>query len=313
MSAKQGKKEKAVKKAPAKTSNGAADTSKLKYDTRAIPVEEWDWSRLMYSEPNKSATPDGTGNYRRVRIQYRYDDEHYGPAIVSFGKHYCFGVQANNVTFDGKVAKGDNGKDKPLTGYRVPIVMTSVGKNNPTAEEWEEREVQFLKDFREEVARYAFENKKAIGKGSTKTRDGMDALVSEILYFKKTDDVPDEDVAPKFYTNLKYFAKTRKMETVFYGPGDKEVNPLKMTDHFYIYPNIQFDSIYISAKISLQHRIYDATVEPRNRAPKARLARPNTMEETEADNDGGHGSGDDDDAEAEIEEEDDANDMMESE
>ena len=300
-----------AKKKSTKNTPTAIDYSKLERDTRLIPLEEWDWTRVVYSEPQRNEIPDGSGHYRRVRIQYMYDDKTIGPAIVELGKHYCYGVQADNLDKDGKVmVDKSTGKEKALRGYRVPIVMTSQNKNTPNPEDWEQREVDFFDDWRAEVIRYATENKKAIGKGAKKD-DAFDSMVGEILYRRKDEDGNiTEGVAPKLYGNLIYYSNKREVGTTFYGPGDKEVNPLHMTGHFHIYPTIRFDSIFVGGKsISLQHRVYDATVEPISRAPKKRLARPNKMTEEEAQE-----VADEDDGECEeATGKGDVNDMMESE
>lgn len=279
---------KAGKSAKESKKTSTIDYSKLKRDTRLIPIEEWDWARVVYSDPQKNEIPGGGGHYRRVRIQYMYDDETIGPAIVELCKHYCFGVQPDNTDKDGKVLKDkDTGKEKPLRGYRMPIVMTSQNKNNPEPTVEEQREVDFFDDWRAEVVRYACENKKAIGKGA-KNDAQIDALIGELLYRKKDGDGNIlEDVSPKLYANIIYYSKSREVGTSFYGPGDKEINPLSMTGHFYAYPTIRFDSIFVGGKsISLQHKVYDATVEPITRPAKKRLARPSTMEAQEDDDDG---------------------------
>lgn len=279
MSSKTASKKSAVKTSTTTEKKSAPkDVTQLKKDIRLIPREEFDWSRLVYSEPKKTEIPDGSGNYRRVYLNYMYDDNTIGPVIVEFGRKYCFGVQPDNVDKDGKVIKDEHGKDKSLKGYQVPIVMANVSKENPTPSETEQAEIDFLDEFRNEVIRYSVENKKAIGKGG-KTDVQIEALVSELLYRKKNDEGEVvSDVSPKLYGKLIYFTKSKEVGTKFYGPGDKPVNPLSLKGHFFMYPTIRFDSLYISSKISLQHRIYDATVEPTERAPTKRLARPNTME-----------------------------------
>lgn len=301
MSSKGKKNTKNTKSTPKKGSK-KIDTTQLKKDTQLIPIEEWDWAKVVYSEPSKKEIPDGSGHYRQVQISYMYDKKTIGPAIVELGKHYCFGVQPDNTDKDGNILKDKNtGKEKQLRGYKVPIVMTSQNKDTPDPTEEEQREVDFFDDWKNEVVRYATENKKAIGKGA-KNDALIEGLVGDILY-RKTDgeDMILEGVAPKLYGNLIYFANKREVGTAFYGPGDKDVNPLTMTSHLYIYPTIRFDHIFIGGKnISLKHRVYDATVEPVSRAPKKRLARPNTMEPVE------------EGEEVSADEDDDANEMMES-
>lgn len=285
------------------TTTSTVDYSKLSKDIRAVPISEWDWNRLVYSEPQKKEIPDGSGYYRSVRIQYMYDDKTIGPAIVELGKHYCFGVQPDNTDKDGKILKDkQTGKEKQLRGYRVPIVMSNQNKNSPTVSDEDQREIDFFDDWKAELVRYATENKKALAKGAVKD---FDAITSAVLYRKKDDDGNVvEDIAPKLYGNLIYYSNKKEVGTSFYGPGDKSLNPLKMTGHFHIYPNIRFDSIYVAKGVSLQHRVYDATVEPIERASKKRLARPNSQ-----------AVGEDDEANGDTTafEATDNNDMMESE
>jgi hypothetical protein len=278
------KNEKYVEETTTAAASNNVDYSKLKKDIRAVPVKDWDWSRVIYSNPVKQDIPGGGGHYRRVRIQYLYDDETIGPAIVEFGRHYCYGVQPDNLDKDGKVVTDpETGKPKALHGYKVPIVMTSQSKTNPNAITPEEQaECDFLDAMRAEVIRYLKENKALIGKGA-KSNEFFDDSFGKVLYRKENEEDGTfvEGVAPKLYTNLIYYPKNKEVGTTFYGPGDKPINPLTMTNHFYIYPNIRFDCIYIAGKMSLQHKIYDASVEPISNVPKKRLARPNTMESQE--------------------------------
>lgn len=262
--------------APAPVKKPAVDVTKLEKDIRSVPIDKWDWSRVVYGDPQK-------GDYgSRVRLSYMYDDKTVGPAIVSLGRHYCFGVQPDNTDKDGKIIKVKNpdGKevDKPLSGYRVPIVMTSQNKTTPDPTPEEQSELDFFEDWRGEILKYSVENKVKIGKGA-KTDAQIEGLVSEILYYKKdAEGNIVEGVAPKFYTNLIYYSKTREVGTNFYGPGDKPVNPLTTTGHFHMNEiMIRFESIFVGGKsISLQHHIYEANIEPLATASKKRLTSPNT-------------------------------------
>ena len=96
--------EKTVEKSAEKEKNvekvvDQADYNKFAKDTRAVPIAEWDWSRVVYCQPQKSELPDGTGHYRRVRILYKYDDHTVGPAIAGvliliLGIGQCFVINA---------------------------------------------------------------------------------------------------------------------------------------------------------------------------------------------------------------------------
>jgi hypothetical protein len=274
-----------VQKAPPKektekVEKPEVDISKLKKDTRLIPIAEWDWDRIVYSEPQKGETPDGSGTFRRVKIQYRYDDQTIGPAIVELQKHYCFGVQPDNLDKDGKVVVDkETGQNKKLGGYKIPIVMSNQTKTNPEVTDEEQVEIDFFDQWSEELKRYAVENKAKIGKAG-KTDQQIEALIRDSLLYRKSDDqgVIDQTVAPKLYANLIYYKNNKEIGTPFYGPGDKELNPLKLTGHFYVYATMRFDNLFFGGKnISVQYRVYDATVEPITRTPRVRLARANQL------------------------------------
>lgn len=267
------------RKAKSEKSEAKSDFNNLKKDVRVTSIDNWEWERLIYSEPKKADISDGSGHYTRVRIQYMYDDKTIGPAIIGLGKKYCFGVQPNNIDKDHKVIKDKNTKKpKPLTGYQVPIVMTNQNKDKPDMTKEEENEVAFFDMVREEISRYAVENKKALGL-SKKTDAAIEGSVCNILW-KKTDDEGNSlaETSPKLYTKLMYYPKKKEVGTIFYGPGDKPIDPLSQSNHFYIYPNIVFESLYIGGgKVALQHKIYDATIEPIYRLPQKRLARTNNL------------------------------------
>ena len=262
-----------------KTSKTSKSKSvQMKEDIQAVPVAEWDWSRVVYSKPIQKETQDGSGNFRRVKIQYMYDDHTIGPAIVSLQRHFSYGVQADNVDKDGNVKKDSMNNPVPLKNYQVPIVMSNLKDDNPVITDEEQMEIDFLDQFREEVTRYAIENKKLIGQGAKKDAH-IEAAISNILWRKTLPSGDyDESKSPVFYTKLKYFAKSNVCHTPFYGPGDTEMDPLKVKGSFKITANIHFDNIFINSKtIALQHRIYDATIEPNTSGPQKRLAKKNTL------------------------------------
>jgi len=277
------------KEKPSKAKKNATkkiDPSKLKKDTRLIPIAEWDWTRVVYSSPQKKDIPDGSGSFRRVNIQYMYDDETIGPAIVGLTRHFCFGVQPNNTDKDGVVIiDKQTGKPKPLSGYKMAHVLTSQSKENPDSISPEEQfEVDHFDEWRAELIRYSIEHKKDIGKGA-KSDSQIEGMVGELLHRKKdAEGNLVENTAPTLYANLIYYPNKKQVGTNFYGPGDKTVNPLSMKQFFYATTNIHLDNIYIGGKsISLQHRVYDSTVEPSSKGPAKRLAKENTTVPTECD------------------------------
>ena len=93
-----------------------------------------------------------------------------------------------------------------------------------------------------------------------------------------------QDYIPQLYTKLIYWAKDKRCDTVFYGPGDKEMDPRTIEGGFNLIPTMQIDSMYIGDKISYQHKIYDGTVRFREKTPKKRLAPKNNQPVDESTN-----------------------------
>lgn len=259
----------------------ARSTADDKIEVRLISIEDFDFSKLEYLPPTSGEVPDGSGKFFRVKIQYRHSANVVGPVIIQLGKHFCYGVQPDNLDKEGKViVDKKSGAEKSLGGYNVPIVMTSQNMDKcsaPTASE--QRELDFFEAFRQEIVRYATVNKNLIGKGRMK-EGAIEGLVSEILY-KKADESGcfDPKICPKLYTKLIYYQKSQSVETKFYGPGDKEFNPLNMRRPFHLEPNVRFDGLYVGTKISVQHHVYDADVYPMIREEKPRLARKHPLNE----------------------------------
>lgn len=260
------KKQKAIVTTPTITTTSAENLEK---DMQVVPItKDFDFSRIMYSEAKEEKIPGG-GLSRRVQINYNYGDGKFGPLCVQTGKVYSYGVQPNNVDKDGKIVIDENtGQPKALTGYKVPLVMLSKGE--PTDEEL--TNVDFFDNLKLEIQRYAVENKEALGKKS-KNDDFVSEQVGDILFRKKENDVPIDGYVPKLYPALMYYHKKKEMATVFYGPGDEQIDPLTVEGHFYIEPTIKIESLWVASKtISIQCKLYDATITPISRAPKKRLA-----------------------------------------
>ncbi len=243
------------------------NTDNLERDMQVIPIESFDFSSIIYSEPANEEIPGG-GKARRVKLNYNYGDGKFGPICVQPGRLYSYGVQPNNVDKDGKILVDEStGQPKALTGYKTPLVMTS---KEPT--EAELANIEFFDNLKFEFQRYATENKAALGKAS-KSDEAVSDQVSDILFRKKENDEVVAGVAPKLYPSLLYYHKKKDMQTVFYGEGDKPVNPLEVEGAFYMEPTIKIESLWVAAKsINPQVKVYDATIEPVSRGPRKRLA-----------------------------------------
>jgi len=261
-------------KMPKKTK---AVESNLEKDEQLIRIEDFDFSRLRYSDPQKSEIPGGAGHYRRVKVNYLYPDGKIGPPLVQLKKKYCFGVKPDNIDKNGEIMVDKNtGHPRPLKGYQASIPMYN---KEPSDEE--KMEIEFFDNLKIELKRWAVENKTQIGKKAKKDETIEDS-VKDIMYRKQdADGEYVKDYVPVLYSPLIYFYKNKDCQTVFYGPGDKTLDPRTMTSGFHIVPTIRLDSITITEKINLKPQLFDGTVEVRDQKPKKRFAPKNEGVETE--------------------------------
>jgi len=236
-------------------------------DIQAVTINNWDWDRLIITEPTQRVMQDGTSKYYQVYFNYVYDKDNYGPAILSLGKHYCFGIQKN---------------DDKQNNYKVPIVMTSENKERGNeAESWELNEVEFFNKLKDKVYNFMIDNKLKIGKKG-KSDDLIKDQMTSPLYYSKDKNTGEiaPGFSPKLYTNVYYNKNEPSKSSHFYGPGDKEIeDPTTLSEHFHITPNIRINSVFIGSQIiSIKTGVYDATYEPKNTIQRKRLAPTNHLE-----------------------------------
>jgi len=256
-------------------------------DVQAFPATEFDFSKLVIYDPVLTKTDAAT--FYRSKVGYVYPDNTVGPAVFSLSKKYCYGVQADNVDKDGKIAiDKETGKEKPLKGYRAPMVIT--GKD-PTDED--ELEAQFFEDLQTHIQNWGYENRAKFGKITAK-KPAIDAMVPYSLWRKKNPDGSFvENSARVYYCPLKYYVKDKRCDTVFYDINDNEIDPLSVKSHCWIVPTICIDNLFLNSKaLSGQMKLYDATVELITQGPRKRLATKGTLGSTRAKS-GDSGDGDD--------------------
>jgi hypothetical protein len=258
----------------------------LEKSMQVIPIENFDPERVIYSESEKKEIPDGKGNYRLTKVSYRYEDNTRGPILLQLSEKWCYGVNPDNLDNNGVVrVDSDTGKEQQMKNYQVSMPMFD---SKTGAGATDQMEVDLLDAFTTLGQSYAVNNKKKLGKGN-KSDQVMSDLVKPILFRKKKNGKElenleegqspyQENYVPQLYTKLLYFHKDKRCDTVFYGPGDKEMDPRKIEGGFYLIPTVQIDAMYIGDKgISWQHKLYDGTVRFRESRPRTRLAPKNTV------------------------------------
>lgn len=181
----------------------------------------------------------------------------------------CYGVFPTfNLRKDGaRYVKTDE-----INGYQVIIPLTSQETvQSPTDEE--QTNINFFESFQNKVVEYMNENKDNLPQAYKYIPDDkMNQLVSPLLVQSKTETtnekgkkvkLPDPTKPLHLYLPLQYYSKNDKIFTKFFGPGDREVDPLKYQKvRGQIQMVIRCESIYFGNKTSIKLRLVEANYKP---------------------------------------------------
>ena len=241
-------------------------------NTQITPIEGYDVSRIVFSEPTSGAIPDSKPKieFKRINISTRNEDGSVGELILPTTRLFSFGVSENTSQETGKV-----------NGYTFPICLWD--RESPTEQEkaWTDtfekivgRCVDHLIDNREEIE--MFDLTKA---DLTKAKGGLDPLYWKKEKYTNPNGKTELRVVPgsgpTIYTKLIFSKKSDKFLSQFFDLNDEPLNALELMGKYcFTTAAIKIESIFIGSKISLQVKLYEAVIEPQSSGMKRLLARP---------------------------------------
>ncbi|EDO27126.1 predicted protein [Nematostella vectensis] len=237
--------------------------------------------RMIFSKPIHGEVYNSRPKveFKRINISTRNEDGTAGDLILPTERLYSFGVAKNNF----------QGQDHDT--YTLPLCLWD--KEGPTPKQ--KILTDTLKAIVDHCIDHLLENREAINhleltrRDLTKLKGGLDPL------YWKTETVLDPTTGrtgfrkvpgkgPVLYARLIYSARAKKFMTLF---SDAHGNNLNAEDLIGQYCHataaIRVESIFIGAKISLQLKVYEAIIEPRDENRKRLLAPPAPTVETEED------------------------------
>lgn len=243
-------------------------------NTQITPIQGYDTTRIVFSEPVSGTIPDSKPKieFKRINISTKNEDGSTGELILPTTRLFSFGVSENTSQETGKV-----------NGYTFPVCLWN--KDGPSDEEkqWTDlfdkivdRCIDHLVENREEIE--MFELSRA---DLTKSKGGLNPL-----YWKKEKHTNEQGKTvmrvvpgsgPTLYTKLIFSKKNDKFLSQFFDINDEPLNALDLMGK-YCYTNaaIKIESIFIGSRISLQVKLYEAVVEPTATGMRRLLARPKT-------------------------------------
>lgn len=209
---------------------------------------KFDAKRIIFSKPEVGNIPGSKLTFKRIRIAIRNPDGTIGDLILATPPNLmCFGLQETTDQASGKV-----------NGYQFPMVLWN--RNDPTVDEKLFTEVihtisdtckEHLVKHRDEIEKYDLEMN--------------DLKKFNPLYYKMEKGKIVEGKGPMLYIKTLSSKKDDliKINTVFTDEETCEVlDPMDLLGkRCYVQGAIKIESIFIGTKISLQTKLYEATVK----------------------------------------------------
>lgn len=257
-----------------KQTSATVSKSKTK-NTQLTPLDSFKPERMIFSDVVVSKVGNTNITTKRVNISVLNKDGSVGDLIVPTERVFSMGVRGNK----------DFNDETKINGYSMPLFLWN--KDGATAEEkrWIDNFTavvdhckQYIIDHREELELHDEDKLKFMlkklnplawqkDKKTQKVIDGTGpSLWAKLISFKpkvvkgktKTDEDEKDDI-----------------KTMFFDQNDNKLNPFDLIGaRCFVKGAIKIESIFFGKEISLQVRLYEATVELSDGGMKPLLERP---------------------------------------
>jgi hypothetical protein len=203
------------------------------FDTQLSDFNNFDIGSVIFYKPEPIHFSDENNTFKKVKICVKNKDGSIGDLVFS----------APNDLFSFGVQEIKNSEGMPIS-YILPICLWK--KKDPTVEEQSFIEVleKIINLCKDQVEKY--------------TNSPIELKRFSPLSFKS-----EEEKSPILYTKLIFNKKQNKISSLFIDEyTNKEINPLSVLNKkCYITAAIKIESIFISDKITLQIKLYEAIVK----------------------------------------------------
>jgi hypothetical protein len=215
----------------------------------------YDTGRMLFSKCETNTVPNSSISYKRININSRNADGTVGELVLGTPRLFSFGVSENTDPATGKV-----------NGYTMPLCLYTKDAPRDEEKQWVDgfnRIIEAIKDHvlanREEIGKYELEP--------------SDLKKMNPLYWKKEKGKIVEGQGPVLYAKLIERKKDNKILSVFYDDSTgEEIEALSLIGK-YCYANaaIKIESIYVGNKVTVQVKLYEASVQQQAAGPKRLL------------------------------------------
>ena len=226
-------------------------------NTQLTDASDYDIKRITFSKPETGTIPGGNLTFKRIRIGTRNEDGTQGDLILPTTEVFSFGVQENKDLTTGQT-----------NGYIIPLCLWNKNGASKEEQEWTDT----FDNIVEHTKEYILNHKDDIDKYDL---EKSDLKKLNPLYWKRERGKIVEGRGPTLYAKLITSKKLSRVTSVFYnGDTDEEFDPMLASQKYcYVKAAIKIESIFIGNKVSLQIKLYEASVRFLDSGPK-RLLRP---------------------------------------
>lgn len=231
--------------------------------------------RIVFSDPAKGSVPDTPIEYYRINISTLNKDGSIGDLILPTERVFSFGVSENM-----------NPETKKPNGWVLPLCLWNKEGPSQAEKTWTETFDKIV----EHCKRHVVDVRGQLGQHDLEIRDLKKFNPIYIKKDKATGKVVD-GAGPTLYAKLISTSgkpKKGKKETkaddgdghgkilsMFFNLDDEPIDPLTLLGKYcYAKAAIKIESIFVGSKISLQVKLYEATIETVDQGMKPLLARP---------------------------------------
>lgn len=227
--------------------------------TQLSDFKNFNTENLVFSKPEIGNIPGQKINFKRVRINTKYDDGSMGDLIFSTPeKLHSFGLQESRDIATNK-----------LNGYVLPLCLWN--RNGATDDE--KSFTELFDNLSDHCKQYLLEHKEEIEKYDL---DASDLKKFNPLFWKMEKGKPVDGRGPMLYVKVLLNKKNNKINTIFVDEEtNKEIDPFSILNKpCNVTAAIKFESIFIGNKISLQVKLYEVVVKKLESGMRG-LLRPN--------------------------------------
>lgn len=220
------------------------------------------FENIIFKEPELQSIPNTNIQYRKVKFAYYNEelDKETDLILESPPNLMSYGLQEDTDMNTGA-----------LTGYQLPIVLTSTNSSKGTPVE--ESFIQLIEDITEKTKDFLVDHKEQIEKYDL-VRSDMKSLSP--IYRKKEKGKIVEGVPPKLYAKTIFYKNNEEIKTTFINEEENtDVNPLStLKKKLHCKFALKVDNIFISgSKISLQLKLQEVSFKlSESQGPKQRMS-----------------------------------------